>query len=786
MVAAVSLYGFLLLRGRPDLPPAGPSSRVVAADGIPVRDRIDRDLVVAGRRVGDPVALTIESGPGGPRRTLETRLVPFYAASPVPVVFLLSGLLSAAIGFVVFALRHGDPRARIFFAVSLAFAAAVMVNGDTYGVRGSGLTVVPGFLFNAAYPMAPALLLAFALTFVPLRRPPALLATLAPGLVLGALANVSFAEALSGRIAAASALRHAYDALFRGFIALALLGSAAAFLAALLRSPSDETRSQVKWILTGLAAGLLPFVAFYQVPQVAGLRPVLSEEVASLFFLLIPPAFAIAIVKHRLLCVDVVINRGLVYTPLTMLTAAIYLLSVEGLRAAFARGPGRAEGWIAPVAAVVAAAVFQASRKRVQALVDRAFFRQAYDYRKAVARFAAEAPRLLDGRALFELFRSEIDGALAPERVTAWIEAAAGSGDAAGAGTADPVVLREMPADPGAAERAVLCSLVPGRIYGRRAAVRDAAPADLSRSEDLPAAAGDLVVPLDLGAAGLRGAVGLGPRKSGRPYSSDDLELLATLAAELGLGIGRVRLQEQVIYERASREKLDELDRLKTQFVSEVSHELRTPLTSIQGLSELLLAGGEADEERRARLLRVMAEECGRLSRFLHNVLDFGRIERGVQSYRLRREALQPLVRSVVDLVREARASKTVALEVSLPPEPVEADVDADAVRQALLNLVDNAVKYSGDGRRVTVSLGVEGDRVALRVADEGIGLSDEDRDRIFDAFYRAPEAVRRDPRGVGLGLKIVRHIMDAHGGRVTVASERGRGSIFTLEFPKP
>jgi signal transduction histidine kinase len=107
-------------------------------------------------------------------------------------------------------------------------------------------------------------------------------------------------------------------------------------------------------------------------------------------------------------------------------------------------------------------------------------------------------------------------------------------------------------------------------------------------------------------------------------------------------------------------------------------------------------------------------------------------------------------------------------------------------VRQALLNLVDNAVKYSPKGATVSVALteGPEGAVIAVR--DRGMGIAPEDRDRIFEAFYRSPQAAERDPTGVGLGLRIVRHIMSAHGGRVDVASEPGRGSVFSLVFPRP
>jgi len=115
---------------------------------------------------------------------------------------------------------------------------------------------------------------------------------------------------------------------------------------------------------------------------------------------------------------------------------------------------------------------------------------------------------------------------------------------------------------------------------------------------------------------------------------------------------------------------------------------------------------------------------------------------------------------------------------------PVPVRADADAVKQALLNLLDNALKYSRDRTTVTVRLTAGAEGAAIAVADQGIGIEPEDRERIFEAFFRSRRAAERDPTGVGLGLRIVRHIMDAHGGRVEVESEPGRGSTFTLVFP--
>ena len=208
-------------------------------------------------------------------------------------------------------------------------------------------------------------------------------------------------------------------------------------------------------------------------------------------------------------------------------------------------------------------------------------------------------------------------------------------------------------------------------------------------------------------------------------------------------------------------------------------------MTSLSGLSGLLRSDKIEDPATRQRLLGLMAGECGRLTRFLTNVLDYGKIEADAQTYTFRDVTLGQLVRDVVDLVRGSLEGEGTVIEIEAPDAPVMVRADPDAVRQALLNLIDNAVKYSPERKEVTVSLTDGPDAAVVAVKDRGIGIAPADRERIFEAFYRSPQAVEHDPTGVGLGLRIVSHIMAAHGGRVDVAGEPGQGSVFSLVFTR-
>ena len=230
----------------------------------------------------------------------------------------------------------------------------------------------------------------------------------------------------------------------------------------------------------------------------------------------------------------------------------------------------------------------------------------------------------------------------------------------------------------------------------------------------------------------------------------------------------------------AQRER--QLSRIRSGFVANVSHELRTPLASIAVFGELLRRGRITVPERVVDYGRRIEQESARLKHLIDNVLSFRRIESAEVHYRPRTAALQDIVRAAVAAVDTRRVQEGFTIAVTAPDVGLPAvNVDATAMTQAFVNLLDNAMKYSGSCRRVRVELRrCEGGDVAVDVADQGIGIAPEDHTRIFDEFYRAVSGNNGVP-GTGLGLAIVRHVVRAHGGLIRVDSGLGRGATFTV-----
>lgn len=227
------------------------------------------------------------------------------------------------------------------------------------------------------------------------------------------------------------------------------------------------------------------------------------------------------------------------------------------------------------------------------------------------------------------------------------------------------------------------------------------------------------------------------------------------------------------------------LERMRTEFVSNVTHELRTPLTSIRGFAETLLEGALDDREDARRFVEIIRRESDHLGRLIEDILDLSRIESGRWS--MTREPLEiaTLADETLGRLAPKAADLGVELKIAVPADLPPVPGDPGRLAQVLINLVDNALKYTPRGGSVTVTARDAGPHISLSVADTGSGIPKADLPRIFERFYRVDKARTRSTGGTGLGLAIVKHIVEAHGGTIGVESDTGKGATFTFVLPK-
>lgn len=225
------------------------------------------------------------------------------------------------------------------------------------------------------------------------------------------------------------------------------------------------------------------------------------------------------------------------------------------------------------------------------------------------------------------------------------------------------------------------------------------------------------------------------------------------------------------------------LAKLKSDFVSNVSHELRTPLSLIRLYAETLEMGRLTTPEKYQEYYEIIRKESERLTALINNILDFSRIEAGRKEYEFRETDLSMLVRNTLESYRFQIEQQGFAFEENIDPVP-PIRVDREAMARSLVNLVNNAIKYSQDRKFIGVNLYRKNGSVKLEVVDHGIGIPSQEQEKIFEKFYRVGDPLVHNTKGSGLGLSLVRHIVKAHGGQIAVDSTPGEGSKFTITLP--
>jgi signal transduction histidine kinase len=278
--------------------------------------------------------------------------------------------------------------------------------------------------------------------------------------------------------------------------------------------------------------------------------------------------------------------------------------------------------------------------------------------------------------------------------------------------------------------------------------------------------------------------------KQERRFSEDEQAVMSAFADQAAVAIENARLLEEaharVTEVVEANRRLEELNRLRQQYLRNVSHEFRTPLTVIKGYTEFLLEGppeGESLED----VLRVMAESCDRLIEMVDTLIDVGRIEREDAQRLLQIQALdlREVTAASVEVLRLSAQKKNVAVHLDFPVAAIGLEGDGSLLHQVVRKLVDNAVKYSPAGARVVVRGRQDGEDVALEVEDSGAGIAPEHLPRIFEKFYMVDGGINRRVGGTGVGLYLVREIVRLHHGSVAVRSRPGEGCVFSVRLPR-
>lgn len=228
------------------------------------------------------------------------------------------------------------------------------------------------------------------------------------------------------------------------------------------------------------------------------------------------------------------------------------------------------------------------------------------------------------------------------------------------------------------------------------------------------------------------------------------------------------------------------LAQMKSAFVSNVSHELKTPLSLISLFAEILELGRVKDENKKREYYRIIRNETRRLNKLIENILDFSKIEAGRKDYHFAENDIGELIENVIFDYQFQINNSGFELKTNIGRNLPAVFIDRDAIAQAVINLLDNAIKYSAEIKKISISTKTHKSNVLIEIADCGIGISKREQKKIFEKFYRVGNDLLHNVKGSGLGLALVKHIIEAHKGKITVKSELGKGSCFTISIPIP
>src|SRR5688500_12481808 len=275
------------------------------------------------------------------------------------------------------------------------------------------------------------------------------------------------------------------------------------------------------------------------------------------------------------------------------------------------------------------------------------------------------------------------------------------------------------------------------------------------------------------------------------------LNVAMTSADEIAAAVARRRVQEMVlvglsglvviaglIVVLVAAERERRLSALKSDFVANVSHELKTPLSLVRMFGELLLSGRVASDDKRRESLQIIVTESERLTALTEHVLDFAKFERGKSAFDFHEGDVGQAVVRAVDIYKYRAEREGVEVDVSIDPHLPPVMFDERSLELLLMNLLDNALKYAKDGKKVSVDVRAGASDIAIRVSDKGPGIPPHERRRIFERFVRGSAGTEKQIRGSGIGLALVKHIAESHGGRAWVESEPGQGSTFVTTIP--
>ncbi|MAT39749.1 MAG: hypothetical protein CL946_09120 [Ectothiorhodospiraceae bacterium] len=763
---------------------------LLAIDGINLERNEDVEQIVDGLQIGNQYNLNIQRNASP--RVVRVELLPYYGTGYV-IIQSIAALLFFILGMYVAYQRPNEKPALLFHHLAMSIGGIVMLTSSQYTQIPLGLGHVVRGLFPASYLLSSAFLLHFSLDFPrPRSVPKAFYASMYSIVALFSLAGLySSIRATTGVDLTHAGYYYTIQLVGEMAISIASVAAIGIFIYSHNTSKEIADRIQLKWVLYGTSICVFTFLVLWEIPNNLLVKyipvsdfpwhfrgNIIPEEVLLISIVFAAVGMAVALLRFRAFDIEVLVRRSTVYGIVFGSLIIVYLIGLVAIWNWVDSNNEITRFILYTIVMALNLILFLPARGFVQRVLDRHFYRIRYNFREALGQYTNSINKGVSEKDVAEAILENTQAFFNPTKA---LLLRTGNDELLRVLGHRGVGLHGVNSSEYQTEYMVSRSNRPLALPSAIEAEVDYEPIDRHLAQRLDIS---LIVPMVSDAGQATGLLVLGEKRSQYKYSIEDVELLRQAGTQAALHIDRIALQHELWAEQQEAERLEELNRLKSYFVSTVSHDLKTPITSVKIFAELLREQTDPTNTAAEKYSNVIEGECDRLTRLINNVLDYAKIEKGVKTYNLSTCRLDAVVQKVLDITEYQLKMSGFAYDWQSSSDTIYVEIDEDAIIQAVTNLITNAIKYSGEQKSVRLRTYVEDSYAAIEVKDNGIGISQEDLEHIFEPYYRASEVKVSKNSGTGLGLALVQHTIEAHQGYIDIESEPGEGTCITLYIP--
>jgi len=752
---------------------------IQSLDGIDIKSIYQLESLLDRKSIGEDTELEIRTSSDS-ILTQHVHLVRYYRNLNFILISLLVGLSFWAASVFLIIKKYGDKSVTALFWVLMLFSAATMTSPGKY-FPGFDITALIVRAFHVStYFLGAVAFLHFTFIFPHIRvnRYRVIISILylfsiPLSIVLVAVQILSVTNIYSDWIFRMDKLWNLTEILL-----LILIFSGGVNLYLYNRNKAARTdKAKTEWIFWGLAVGACPFLLLWLLPRVLGFHELISEEYLLSFMILVPVFFATAVIKYHVFEIDVFIKKSILYSSLTFITVFIYFALITVITFFANDLMKKYSNLLVAFLILLIAFIFNPLQNKLRQFIDRIFYREKYNFEKTVSNFTEG---IKDKHTISELSRYVISqiGKIIPVNKIAIVAVMESE-------NRFRVLSQNNFTDIGNFISVVKVNEIitePVGISALKEKVEPGILTEISLNENLRKWEINIIFPFVPEPKDTAGALILGNKLSELRYTLHDIEILKVLISNISLAFKKLQLQRKVLIEEMEISRLEEINKLMAYYVSSVSHDLKTPLTSIKMFTEILKDQTEFKNGNSFDYLNIIEGESERLSRLINNVLNFAKIENGIKEYTFERIDMNESIEEVIKLMDYQFAMDKFKLEKCLPGN-IFITADKDALKEALINLISNSIKYSVKKKIIRISSRMENGFGIVKIEDEGIGIAQDEIKKIFKPFIRSKNSDVKHTGGAGIGLSIVKSIIDAHKGRIKVESTLGKGSSFSLYF---